>query len=251
MNTDISRPSLWLHLTEIVRSLKERREAQHYIRQYPTIPMGHDDIVYIIPGFMASDFSTALLRDWLDTLGFKSVDWGLGRNYGKLSDIELIQKHITDLVNEHQRPVTLIGWSLGGIYARRLAQVIPTAMTKVITLGSPYKDIKAPNYASWLFTLLGKVRGKPSSDPEWAKDLCLPINVPSYAFYSKEDGIVPWQACMDPDDATDHHNIEVSGSHFGLGMNKEVLGHLINILAHPVQATKSSLAYYDMATVAQ
>lgn len=226
----IKRPSIWLHLTEFWRALWERFKARNFINKYrPKRPI-HPYPILVIPGFMASNISTGPLRRLLNRCGYNAIDWGLGRNYANLSDIDTLEKKVHEIFDQYDQKLTIIGWSLGGIYARRLAVLHSSKIRRVITFGSPYRDIKAPNYATWLFNFIQSLRRNQNAEPQWVSDLNKPIPVPSIAFYSKNDGIVPWEACFDQSDPTEHKNIEVNCSHLGFGADKEVLGRLMSIL---------------------
>lgn len=241
MSVEIKRPSLWLHLTEFFRALRERREADSFLKTHQSSKQVKGYPVLIIPGFMASHVSTGPLRKLLDRLGYHAIDWGLGRNYARLEEIDVLSDMIEKIYSEHDQKLTIIGWSLGGIYARRLATLHADKTRRVITLGSPYRHLKSPNYANWLYQLFQKIRSKERrEEPQWVEELKLPIPVPSVAIYSKTDGIVPWQACMDEEDQTDHQNIEVVGSHIGLGMNRNVIAHVLAVLEADDQLFASS-----------
>ncbi len=231
MQNEIRRPSIWLHLSEIWRAAREYRRAKPFLSQEPK----EDEVtggypILVIPGFMASDTSTAPLRSLLNRLGYSASDWGLGRNYANLKELDKLSHQIGQIYQDADDKLTIVGWSLGGVYARRLATLHEDKIRRVITLGSPYKHLKAPNYGNWLYQIFQKMRGPKGIEPAWVETLSEPISVPSVAFYSKTDGIVPWQACMDDQDPTDHKNIEVTGSHIGLGVNEEVLSQLLEIL---------------------
>lgn len=230
MSEDIKRPALRLHLAEFWRALKERYQARNILNSYSAKPVQNKNSVLVIPGFMASDTSTAFLRKVLKETGHKAFDWGLGRNYARLEEIDLIEKLLVKISEETSEKVYLIGWSLGGLYARKIAKSRPDLIQKVITLGSPYRHLNAPNYANWLFQLLQKRRGLEGKQPEWVEDLPKPVPVDSVAIYSKSDGIVPWEACMDEEDVDGHTNIEVNSSHIGMGMNKEVIKYILDEL---------------------
>ena len=207
----------------------EYRGGKRFLKSWKPIKKGNKQPILVIPGLTASPWSTGLLRSFLNSEDFIAYDWGLGRNLGNLNDVESLEETLVKINEQHQSKVVIIGWSLGGIYARRLGQKREELTKSVITLGSPYRDIRSPNYASWFFNLLQKLRGN-TSEPEWANTLHEPLSMPTIAFYSKKDGIVPWEACYDPDDETEHSNIEVHTSHFGMGASEEVLHTLLNQL---------------------
>ncbi len=104
------------------------------------IGRGDNHPVLILPGFLAGDSSTAPLRSILQSQGYWVHGWRLGRNLGPTQDVvDGLIDRLQDLHDRHQRPVSLIGWSLGGIYARRLARKWPDMVRQVITLGSPFR----------------------------------------------------------------------------------------------------------------
>ena len=226
---NIKRPSIYLHLTELWRAFREYRIGKKFVQSWSPLQKGNEEPVLVIPGLTASPWSTKLLRNFLSSENFTAYDWGLGRNLGNLKDLTELEKTLALIHKKHDRKVIIIGWSLGGIYARRLGQSQSNLIEKVITLGSPYRAIRSPNYAAWFFNLLQRFRGG-VAEPKWVESLDEPLNVPSIAYYSKKDGIVPWEACHDPDDSSDHVNIEVRTSHFGMGASKEVLQSLVQEL---------------------
>lgn len=215
---------------EWVRPFRDRIAIQPFLRADHKREADRGHKVLVIPGFMASHISTSVLRSYLDKLGYHAIDWGLGRNYAKLEQAD----QLSGLIRQHSQdgPLTIIGWSLGGLYARKLAAEHPDKIKKVITLASPYRYLEAPNNAAWLFNLFQRLRRKSKEqDPAWVAELPKPVQVPSVAFYTKQDGIVPWEACCDFEDPTDHQNIEVYTSHNALGVNRYVLEKLAEVLS--------------------
>ena len=180
--------------------------------------------VLVLPGFTASDRSTVPLRSTLMAQGYWVHGWGLGQNLGPTDRIiDGMHDRLAELHERHGRPVSLVGWSLGGIYARELARELPDAVRQVITLGSPFRMTLAdrsgasqlwealkPGYSQRLLRMALAEHDKP------------PLPVPSTAIYSRTDGVVRWHTCIDTEDDT-HENIEVRGSHSGLGWNPAVL----------------------------
>lgn len=102
-------------------------------------PRGDGHPVLVPPGLVASDVSTRPLRTFLKSKGYAVSGWRQGRNYGLRSGV---QHAMVDLVQElndsHGRKISLVGWSLGGLYARQLAKMMPERVRQVITLGSPF-----------------------------------------------------------------------------------------------------------------
>ncbi len=138
---------LWLLLEgraagELVTTLAMRR----WLRRQPA---GDGHPVLLLPGFLASDFSTRPLRRFLRDLGYWAHRWKLGRNLGPRNGLETaMSERLDEIHRRHQRKVSLVGWSLGGVYARVLANRHPEQVRCVISLGSPFaRDTKANN--SW------------------------------------------------------------------------------------------------------
>jgi pimeloyl-ACP methyl ester carboxylesterase len=190
--------------------------------------------VLVLPGFTASDMSTRPLRWQLRTWGYWAHGWGLGRNLGPTTEVlEGLVDRLVSLNARHGRKVTLIGWSLGGIYARELGRRFPDAVRTVITLGSPYRmNFNDRSTASPLVDRLvagfdpGLVAGWVSEDER------IPLTMPATSVYSRTDGIVRWYTCIDRAGPY-RENIEVIGSHSGLGFNPAVLYVIANRLAQP------------------
>ena len=184
-------------------------------------PRGQGEPVLVFPGFGGGDGSTALLRRYLRFLGYSVTGWGLGTNRG---DVPRLLESLVESVAESARvagqPVRLLGWSLGGYLAREVARDLPDSVDRVITLGSPV--VGGPRY-----TLTAPIYRLTGADFD-AIDAAIrerervPLRVPVTAVYSKRDGIVSWEACIDRvSDCVEH--IEVNASHLGMGANPEVM----------------------------
>jgi pimeloyl-ACP methyl ester carboxylesterase len=169
-----------------------------------TAPRGDRHRVLVLPGFLADDRSTRPLRWFLRRLDYRVSGWRIGRNLGPTDRIIDGMLERFEALTVDGAPMSLVGWSLGGIYARELARRFPEAVRQVITLGSP----------------IGLT------------DLTAPIPVPSSAIYSRADGIVAWPASRQLD-GPQAESIEVSGSHCGLGHNPSVLRIVAERLAQP------------------
>lgn len=218
-NQEVKNPSLGKFFTEPIRAFNEKRFALDYLKKHTIPAQGDGHPILVIPGFLGDDKATQLLRIYLSKLGYKPFPWDMGTNLGDLKKINSLLHKIQNLHNTYQRRVTLIGWSLGGIYARQLAKEKPHLVERVITLGAPFARMELPNRAAWLFKLINNRRTIAETDKKWLKDISGPAPVPSLAFYSKEDGIVPWQACLEPFPSHMCENAEVKGSHIGLPHN--------------------------------
>jgi pimeloyl-ACP methyl ester carboxylesterase len=152
-------------------------------------PRGDGHLVIVLPGLGGDDTSTAPLRWFLGRLGYRAVGWGLGRNVGFG---RRVSGGLDDLLAEAAGDaVSLVGWSLGGVHALDVARRRPDAVRAVVTLGSPLAGRRTP--------------------PQ----------VPTTSIYSTTDAIVPWRASL-LQPAPLHENVEVRGSHLGLGHNPAV-----------------------------
>ncbi|MEL6674927.1 MAG: alpha/beta hydrolase [Bacteroidota bacterium] len=235
----VERPSLFWFFTEGGRALAEYGFSVPYRTFRASSNKGDQHPVLVLPGFMASDTSTAPLRRFLDQSGYTSYGWELGRNTAKLAFIELLEKQLEALYEKHQEKISLIGWSLGGIYARQIAKSKPHLVRQIVTLGSPFKGVREPNNVAWIYDLITPKKQASEIGAALSEDIPLPAPVPTTAIYTKEDGIVPWQLCLEDEDQL-HQNVQVRGSHFGLGVNPAVL----EIIADRLQYTQANWVHF-------
>ena len=175
---------------------------------------GHS--VLVLPGLAAGDGSTRLLRSFLHAQGWDAHAWRQGLNLGPRPGVlETSLDHVQRLHAETGRRVSLVGWSLGGVYARELAKRLPEAVRQVVTLGSP---VTGHVHASNARRLYEFVSGPRAYAPELMARLDEPVPVPCTSIYSRTDGIVAWQCSIQqPGGRTE--NIEVTASHVGMGLN--------------------------------
>lgn len=223
-------PSLLLTLTE-GRGLFELAAAVATRPAMMMAPRGDGHPVLVLPGFMASDRSTVPLRRYLADLGHDARPWGNGRNLGRFYRIrDHLQQQLADLHAETGRKVSLVGWSLGGVFSRYLALTNPDAVRSVITLGSPFSgDINATK-AKRLYEYMSK-EGDP--DPADLSLLAGDLPVPNSSIYTRLDGVVNWRTCI-ARPAANAENIEVHlASHVGIGVNPAALWAVADRLAQP------------------
>ena len=193
-------------------------------------PRGDGHPVLVLPGLIASDSSTRLLRGYLGDRGYDAHGWGLGRNMGLKHGLEdSMRKLVRRLHEASGRKVSLIGWSLGGVYARQLANEMPDAVRSCIMLGSPIHGHPRSTNAWWLYELAS---GQSVDDPSLRRPGPELPKVPTTSIYSRTDGVVAWQCSVEPRTPTSE-NIEVDGSHCGLGANAAVLYAIADRLAQP------------------
>tara|TARA_Y100000385_G_C13047922_1_gene618345 strand:- start:369 stop:1121 length:753 start_codon:yes stop_codon:yes gene_type:complete len=218
----VRKPSLLLFLTEMPRAIYSFVLGYIFYKKTKTMDEIKNQPVLVIPGFMGSDTSTLLLRRYLSKKGFQVFGWELGRNLANLKDIKRIQEKVNELYEFYNKPVILIGWSLGGVYARHITKNNPIKTAQLITLGSPYMGVSEPNRAHLTFKLVKWGRGFNDHERKWISTLPHPVKVPSTAIYSKLDGIVSWKVCHEANCGLTHNNIEVTCGHFGMGTSKDV-----------------------------
>ena len=175
----------------------------------------------LLPGFGAGPRSMRVMEAFLRRRGHRARDWGLGLNTGDARQLRSkLERVVEESIAAHGESVVLVGWSLGGYIAREYAREHPQGVRKVVTLGSPV--IGGPRYtatAEWY-----RSKGHDLSEIERAiKDrYATPLRVPVTAIYSRRDGVVAWQACIDKWSPNVRH-IEVSETHVGLGFAPRVL----------------------------
>jgi pimeloyl-ACP methyl ester carboxylesterase len=158
-------------------------------------PRGDGHPVLALPGFLASDLSMAPMRRYLTELGYDAHAWQMGRNLGGISRMRsALRDRLAEIHANSGRKVSIIGWSLGGAYARDLALNAPELVRYVVTLGSPFaNDVRATN-ATWLYEALsGEAVG---DDPELLKALSGGLQVPTTSIFSRADGVVNWKTCL-------------------------------------------------------
>jgi pimeloyl-ACP methyl ester carboxylesterase len=213
-------PSWWLALTEVHRvaaevvTLNISRFALNRLA-----PTGDGHGVMVLPGFLAGDLYNASLRRFLSDCGYVAHGWGMGQNLGPRGGVlERLEERLQDLALQHG-PVSLVGHSLGGIFARELARAYPECVRQVISLGSPFGEGRmTASIPARLFNALN-----PSDE--------LPVDqgllheappVPTTAIFSKGDGIVNWRTTCQQDGHEQTQSVQVRGSHCGMTLNPTI-----------------------------
>lgn len=192
------------------------------------LPRGDGHPVMVFPGMGANDSTTVPLRKMLGSLGYATQAWGQGFNVGPREGVlERCAADVRALAERHGRPVSLIGWSLGGLYAREMAKQLPEHARCVITLGTPFTGHPRATNAWRVFEWLS---GRPAHDSSLTAKLREPPPVPTTSIYSRTDGIVAWQCSINPAGPR-VENIEIHASHVGMGMNPLALYAIADRLA--------------------
>lgn len=196
-------------------------------------PRGDGHPVLVVPGLAAGDLTTRPLRAFLRAQGWRAHGWRLGANHGPREGVEeRMQERLAELHRRYRRKVSVIGWSLGGVFARVMASRAPEQVRQVITLGSPIAGDPRASNAWRLYEYLSEQR---IDDGSRIERMRAAPPLPSTAIYSRTDGIVAWQCSLEqPGPLAD--NIEIEGSHCGLGHNPLALYAIADRLAQPENA---------------
>lgn len=169
-----------------------------FLRTVGELPQGDGHTVVVCPAYSVGDRGTWPMRRFLDRLGYRTVGWGQGTNRG-VNDAAVAQLRdlVGRLADESDAPVSMVGWSLGGVFARIVARRDPEHVRRIITLGSPYRRAEAEHGVG-------------------------PPPVTTVSVFSKGDALVDWRNASEPDDHL-RTSIEVRGTHSGLALNPQVL----------------------------
>ena len=168
------------------------------LRRFGQLPQGDGHSVMVLPAFSVSDSGTWPLRRVLGQLGYDVHGWGLGKNTGMTQEsVAALKQRFDQLSATVDRPLSLVGWSLGGVFGREVARRRTAGVRTVITLGSPFRSIEERQ--------------------GWE-----PPPVPTLAVYSKSDALVPWENASEPPGPL-RQSVEVRGTHSGLALNPTVI----------------------------
>ncbi|MEL7453009.1 MAG: alpha/beta hydrolase, partial [Pseudomonadota bacterium] len=196
------------------------------------LPRGDGHCVLVLPGFLAGDGSTRPLRGLLRDLGYDAQGWGMGQNLRFNAERD---RQMMDLVErvyaQKGRKISLIGWSLGGVFAREIAKGVPEKVRCVITLGSPISNERAHSNARNLFEAINGKSTTPLSDGRY-QDLEAPPPVPTTSIFTKMDGVVNWRGSVQkPGGETE--NICLPSSHLGIGVSPLTMVAIADRLIQP------------------
>jgi len=239
-NINVKRPSFFWLLTEAGRALAETGISYPYRKFFANEECGDGHPILVLPGFLASDMSTSYLRKYLDNIGYVSYGWNLGRNSGREDYLYELEAVLSEIYETHGEKVSIIGWSLGGVYARQLSKMQTNKVRQVITLASPFRGISKANNVAWIYNLITGGKRVADVDSELLLDIPKPTPVPTTSIYSKQDGVVPWAYCMEEKEDAIHQNIEVRGSHLGMANNPSVL----KIITNRLQYSRENWEYF-------
>jgi len=183
------------------------------------LPKGDGHPVLVLPGFMAGARTTQPLRSLLRQMGYKAHCWKLGYNSGYSHRLHQgLRDRVKELADRYARKVSLVGWSLGGVYAREIAREMPEHVRLVVSMGSPFRADPRSTNAHRVFDLVSSVRYR-DMPVGMLQNMAEPPPVPTTALYTRGDGVVAWQGTVEISDRRDVENIHVGGAHCGLGFN--------------------------------
>lgn len=230
INTNIPPPPLFNVLLE-TRAVAEWTSM---FCLYPFIPKHKSKKskpILLMPPYLGNDNSTRFVRKYLKSVGFKTYKWDLGVNMINSKSLPKLIEKLDEIYEKHQEKVSLVGWSGGGIFAKIIANRYPEKVEQLITIGSPVWGVK--NMKTPIIKTIEFVRGTKLKERnlKFIKELEAIPEVPITCVYTKTDGLIPWKNCMEAETyRNDIKNIEVFGSHCGMGANATVLLTVANAL---------------------
>lgn len=235
------RPPCGLHTAlEIPRAVIEATVLPLAWPRLASAPRGDGHPVLLLPGFMASERSLIGLRAYLASRGHAVHTWKQGRNLGlREKTVEALDRLIEQLHERHRRKVSLVGWSLGGLFGLCAAHAAPQRVRSLITLGSPVApQLGGSSAARPVLALYRAVSFPESPEAHLARAavrdaISAPPELPISCLYSHSDGVVPVHEARIASTSALHENIAVPGSHPGLGFNPAVLWTVAQRLAQP------------------
>ena len=225
-------PSSWL----IAMEFRALWELGAVLPAWPILrnaPAGDGHPVIVFPGLSASDGSTLPMRGFLESLGHDMSGWNQGYNFGPRAGVlQAAKQQVIDTCQVTGKKVSLIGWSLGGIYARELAKELPDSVRSVISMGTPFAGSHHSTNAWRLYELTS---GRDIHAEVAQFDLPAAPPVPTTSIYSRTDGIVAWPASLQLPSRTNPltENLEVIASHIGLGLNPSTWWAVADRLSQP------------------
>ncbi|RNC84149.1 MAG: alpha/beta hydrolase [Winogradskyella sp.] len=235
INKNIDAPPMYNVLLE-TRSVIEWSTMFGIYHIIPKQKKGKNKPVLLMPPYLGNDYSTRFVRKYLKSVGFKTYKWELGVNTINSKYIPKLVEKLDEIYEKHQEKVSLVGWSGGGIFAKIIANRYPDKVEQLITIGSPVWGVK--NMKTPLVKTLEFFRGKSLKERnnQILEELEEIPNVPITCIYTRTDGLVPWKNCLEAETyRSDIKNVEVFGSHCGLGANASVLVTVANTLIENTQ----------------
>lgn len=192
-------------------------------------PPGDGHPVMVFPGLASGDMTTVVIRKFLAERGFDTYAWEQGLNFGPNNgSLDACVARVRAIHQRTGRTVSLVGWSLGGVFAREIAKMLPESARVVVSLGTPFTGNPRSNNAWRLYELVSGDKVDDMGFDRFA--VCPPV--PTTSIFSRTDGVVAWQCSMEEETALSE-NIEVHASHIGMGANPTALFAIADRLAQP------------------
>jgi pimeloyl-ACP methyl ester carboxylesterase len=221
---DSAPPPLSLWLSELPYALPIILSPLRRVHPVTDVLPGAGQPVLVFPGILSSDKSTSLLRRTLDLAGYHSHSSQLGFVTGVTPEtFSKAEARLADVAASEGRKVVLLGWSLGGIYARVLAQRHPELVELVMTLGTPFSGDRRANNAWRVYEAINdhKVDASPLPDNPSVKP-----PVPTVALWSRKDGVIaPAAACGLPNERD--ADVEVPFRHFAMASSRPAIDRIV------------------------
>ena len=244
-----TRPSMLNALSE----LRVPLEASIYwigalAHPWPHVQPDNAKVVMLIPGFLAGDLTLAPLANFCRWLGHRAVYAGiLSNSECPRETMRKLEERLALAYQKFEQPIVVIGQSLGGVYAREIARKHPEMVERAITLGSPIHQVRQHTnlaveaVAKTIAAIRGKAHGCLSEECQCGLTLSdeSPADVPTTHIYSRTDGVVHWESCVDLSGAPMAENVEVMGSHVGMGLNVDVYRVIADRLALPRRSRRN------------
>lgn len=226
----LPKPSLLLTACEVSRFSVEYPSSLLLDALTPARDLGRGRPVLVLPGFYSPDGATRRCRAHLRRAGFRAHGWGLGRNFGLTDEIiDGVLRRFDEVHDRYDEPVSVVGWSFGGLLARWVAHQRPDRVRRVVCVGSPYRPEGEHTRTTPLFERSARTHGLSTRALEVVETLRRPLPVPATAIWSRTDGIVNWRGCTL--DEAEGENVAVPSSHVGLLTNPVALAALTDRLA--------------------
>jgi pimeloyl-ACP methyl ester carboxylesterase len=232
-------------LLEFGRAVQELMSLAPASRWLSGLPRGDGQPVMTLPGFGGADGSTALLRRYIARWGYEAHPWQLGRNMDPAAAREMsavlgfmdevvtnVGAQLRRIHRRSRKKVSLVGWSLGGLYARQLAAAYPELVRQVITLGTPFGDPRSTIIWPIMQRLRDAAEPSHTDMAAWVERARIPIEVPLSVIWSRTDGFVHPSIAVLPDGPRTE-NIHVCSSHAGFGVNPMAFYVVADRLAQP------------------
>lgn len=222
--------------------------VSYQFNSLPKVPQGDGHSVTLFPGLGSDGTPLISLLNHCQELGYDALDWGRRFNTGPSGNVDAwlagLSDHVNEPIGDSHQSASLIGWGLGGLYAREVGKRLSPRVRQVITIGSPFNGAADITNAGWPYSLLSGSTPKP--DDAQLSRLRTPPPVPTTSIFSSSDGVVAWQFCVHGKPARRVEDVEVGGSHIGKGLNNAAFAVVADCLSQkpgkwrPYVATSAS-----------